>query len=269
MNKIEGWIKDHPYMTGGIALIAFILFYVLTKGGSSPAQSGSDAVANNALSASLQEQQIQAQSNAANSQVAASEYQTQAEAQVAEQQASAQVSAQNESTDAALVAALAQNQTTAAANTDEENIQDSTLSTELAATTNTNNDELASVENTNTTNLSAYNDNLTAQTTLAQLQAGLYGSALTDQTQLQEIGMNDQQGIDSSIVSEVGAAGLNHGTASLENSLTGILGEVTGNTGIGVAAENANFGAAAAQENSTSSILNSIGSLGKTVVSAL
>jgi hypothetical protein len=142
---------------------------------------------------------------------------------------------------------------------------------------------LAATENTNASNLAAYNSQVAYQTNLANLQGDLTKQQIQSTTDLTSQGIwaqlqailgqqtTDQQGqqlqynyastvaqnqynLNNQIVGMVGQAGLNHGTQSLENSLTAILSGVMNQPQIGVAAESS----AASQAQSTASMWSNI-----------
>ena len=157
---------------------------------------------------------------------------------------------------------------------------------------------LAATENTNQTNLDAYNSQVAYQTNLANLQGALTQQQIASTTTLTSQGIwsqlqailgqqttdqqgqqlqynyattvaNNQNNVNNQILNMVGAAGLNHGTQSLENSLTAILSGVLNQPQIGVAAENTT----AVNDQSTASmwsnITNSIAGLASTVAGGL
>jgi hypothetical protein len=158
--------------------------------------------------------------------------------------------------------------------------------------------QLAATENTNQTNLDAYNSQVAYQTNLANLQGALTQQQIASTTTLTSQGIwaqlqailgqqttdqqgqqlqynyattvaNNQNNVNNQILNMVGAAGLNHGTQSLENSLTAILSGVLNQPQIGVAAENTT----AVNDQSTASmwsnITNSIAGLASTVAGGL
>jgi len=157
---------------------------------------------------------------------------------------------------------------------------------------------LAVTENTNQTNLDAYNAQVAYQTNLANLQGSLTQQQIQSTTDLTSQGIwaqlqailgqqttdqqgqqlqynyattvtNNQNNVNNQILNMVNAAGLNHGTQSLENSLTAILSGVMNQPQIGVAAE----GSAASQAQSTASmwsnITNAIAGVANTVAGGL
>jgi hypothetical protein len=116
------------------------------------------------------------------------------------------------------------------------------------------------------------NTQTAAQLSIAQIQGALYGSQIAGDTQLEGEQLNDEYNINSQVVGEVGAAGLNHGTSQLEDTLAGILGDAEGEEGSASTAFGASGSIGVSQANNSSnaaSIINSIGNLGTKVVSAL
>jgi hypothetical protein len=125
VNRITEWIKEHPYLAGGLVL-GIIVFYVVYKsvsgsgssGGVAVASGPSDAVQAAAIQAGLQQQQTSAAATTANNQIqaqlAALQLQYGAQLQVAQlaanaqnQQTLTQGQTDNAKTDAELQAALA------------------------------------------------------------------------------------------------------------------------------------------------------------------
>jgi hypothetical protein len=263
-------IEEHKVAFGLLGVAGFVLILLLMRGGSSSQASnpvsqilGYDEQQNELnAQASLQSQQIAAQQDAVDQSAQAQDYQYQEAA-----------SAQNEQTDASLIANLYDTQQSAAVQEDQYGSETSIDNTETNA-------ELAATENTNATNLSALQSEYGAADYQADLQAQLYSQGISSSTTLGEDQITaleqaeqDQYNEDSSVISEVGAAGLNHGTTSLEDALGGILGEALGQ---GSAASTFAQGSAGASEASSlggtstlNSIIGSIGNIGKTTVSSL
>lgn len=259
-------VKQHKVAFGLLGVAAFVLFILLLRGGGS--KQAADPVSQilgyneqqNELNAqvSLQQQQIGAQQDAVDQQANAQNVATQAAA-----------GAQNEQTDAALIANLYDTQSGAQVSTAQIGAEESVENTSTNA-------QLAALENTNSTQLSALNSQYNSQDYQAQLTAQLYGQGLTDQTGLQEDqitaqeqALQDQYGENTTILNEVGEAGLNHGTSSLENSLAAIIAEVEGEGSTASSFANANATGAAANASETNSFYSFLSSLGKSSGSLL
>ncbi len=158
--------------------------------------------------------------------------------------------------------------------------------------------QLAATEDTNAANLAAYNAQFAYQTNLANLQGALTSKQIDSTTQLTSQGIwaqlqaifgqqaTDQQGqqlqynyasqlsqnqynLNNQIVGMVGQAGLNHGTASLENSLTSILAGVMNQPAIGVAAQQTSQVQAESTASMWSNITNAIAGVANTVAGGL
>jgi hypothetical protein len=256
--NIEKWIRTHKALAIVAGLGLLFLLYILLRGQSSGA---AQTPQSQALAYTSQEQQLAAAQDTQSAQLQAQTNAQQLSAQVQDNQVNASLSAQNESTDASLVAALAQNQTQAQAYSLSAEVTNNQNSLEAGVDNNQINAEYDALVNTNQTDLSAYD-------TEYNDQAGLTSQALSESSALEGESLSDSYNINNSIVDTVEAAGLNHGTSSLENSLTAILGEVEGNTGIGEAAENANAVGSAAGASEFNNLVSQIGSFGKTAVSA-
>jgi hypothetical protein len=254
-------MKKHKIAVGLVAMVGLFVLYLLMRSGSSSSSAQSSPL-NTIAAADAQEAQIEAASQAAADQNNAQVQTANLQANAVNNQTIGQVEASYNQTDASLIAALAQNQTTQQANSETAGINNNEINASLAATENTNQTNLEGLESTNN-----YADNL------AQLQASLYSQGLTDSTQLATTQLNNQFNLNNQVVGLVGQAGLNHGTTSLEENLTAILAEATGNTNIGVAAENS-VGAAQVSSNyatasTLNTLINGISGLGKTTVSTL
>jgi hypothetical protein len=154
---------------------------------------------------------------------------------------------------AQLAAAVANNQTLAQANQANHAV-DASLIASLAS------DKYGS---------SVINNQTAAQLEVARLQAGLTSQGLTESSALYGETLDHQYNLNKEIVGEVGKAGLNHGTSSLENSLTAILSEVENQPSVGVAAENTNAVGAAAGASEFGSLVTAIGNLGSSALKAL
>lgn len=282
-------IKDHPYATGGIVIVGgLVVFYMLSSsqsggGGGAPASSSGTSSADYqaALAANSQLAQVQAaaqvQTNAQQVQL----QQQQLEAQVANNQTAASIATNNTNTAATLAATLAQisaqvqmNQVNVeAATTNTANqylyaenlqqMQDSVLESQI-------NSGVLENANNNATALAGLESTNELQATVAQLQANVASqgvqAAETVQTQQQQNEFTlSQQTLDM-----VQQAGLNHGTETLENDLTGVIGEALGQPGTATAAVTGNSQASIASSQATASIINTItGSLQKVATGLL
>jgi hypothetical protein len=265
MSDIGAWVKEHPLTTGAVVIGGLVLLLVLSKSGSS----GGSNVAASEINADSQLAQVNAASQAQTQQTQAQLAAVQAQAQVASNQANAAVSAQNTQTAAQLILGLQttnnQTNTTDTANELQAGIEGQTL--DVQAQSNTlqagvaNNEIQASVNentNNNATALAGLNAQIGGTEDIANLQAGLQSTALADTTTLQQQLINNQYLTNNTILQDVGAAGLNHGTASLENDLTAIIAGVEGQPGIGQTAAASSGTAAAASASSTAAIFSSL-----------
>lgn len=241
-----------------------------------------------------QQQATQAQLAATAMQVNLQGQQNYLTADTVNQQTAAQLAAYGIQTDAQThandtAAAISMNQTNQNAamfnaQIDSQNLQ-STL--ENQAYIHQMDTTLQATEDTNAANLSAYQSGINYQSLIAQLQAVLTGQGIdaqkdvllqqgTTQQQMQQLQYNyatqlaqNQYNINNQVVGMVGQAGLNHGTASLENSLTAILSGVLNQPQIGVAAEQSSQVASAASASMWSNIANAVASVGSTIAGGL
>lgn len=259
---IAATVKQHPMAVGAAALGGLALLYILMSSGGG-GQSSNAAALQSIAAANAQQQQLAAQVGAQNAQLSAQSYSQQLSAQVQNSQTQAAAQAQNYQTSAALIAALAGNQTSAA----QINAQLSAYGIEAGVANNQTNAALMAAENTNSTNLQAYNAQVAYANNLAAIQGQLTSQGITAQTQLASQANQNAFNINNQIVGMVGQAGLNHGTASLEQQLTAILSGVMNQPAIGVATENTAAIQAQANAAQTASIWNAISNIGSAAVS--
>jgi hypothetical protein len=255
MAGLKETLMKHKFAVGGVALVGlFVLYELLSSSGGSSASSPASA----ALGYSLQEQQLQAQSDAQANQVSAQLQAANLSAQAANNQTIGAVDENNANVDASLIAALAQNQTSAQANTLAAQTQQQQNSLEAETNNNYINSQLQATENTNATNLSAYENANGLQQFLGNLQYQLNSQYLTGQNNLASEQLQNQYNLEQSAQQAVNAAGLNHGTNSLEEQLTAIESEILGESNVGVAAEQANEAGTVSSNQASASILGSI-----------
>jgi hypothetical protein len=280
-------LKKHPYATGGVVIVGgLVVFYLLSSSQASssaattaatPAAPGtSDADYQAALAANSQLAQVQAaaqvQTNAQQVQL----QQAQLEADSTNQQTAAALATTNVQTAAQLAATLAQvsasvqeNQTNVEAATADtanqyvyaenlQSMQDQVLTSQI-------NSGVLENANNNATALAGLESTNELQANIAGLQAGVASQGITAAETVQQQAESDQFGLDTQTLNMVQQAGLNHGTESLENDLTGIVSSVTtGSPATGTAAVSGNASAAAASSAATASIINTItGTAGK------
>lgn len=263
-------IKKHPYATGTIVIIGGVVVFYLMSSGSAPTAANapsSDQSSAEAYDAQLAQVQAAAdvQSNAQQVQL----QQAQLEASVSNTQTQAQLEATQTSTAAQLAATLAQvqastqqNQDTLAAQTIQQgneltyasniqSMQDSVLEDQINSgvveNANNNATALAGVESTND-----------LQATIAGYQAAVAKLGVTAAQTVQTQQLSQQYDLSKQTLDMVQQAGLNHGTESLENDLTGTIGLALGTSAPATAAVQGNSQAAAASSAATASIINSI-----------
>jgi hypothetical protein len=271
VHKIIEWIKSHPYETGALVLVAGVAAYFLLSAEQSSAASGSSSSDSDAAadyySAQLQMDQLSAESAAQTAQINAQEQQSSLGASVDDNEIQAQLDATEDQDTAAIQAAqisagVTNNQTTAQVQVAQIQAQSGTQQAQIAAGV-TNNQTDAQVEE-NQDNLSAIlglvsgqdqiqedeiqgqvedqaNNDQTAVdlsgqqysylTNTADLQAAVDTQSLNDQTQLASEAESDQYNLANTTLGIVQQAGLNHGTTSLENSLTQITESALGEAG--------------------------------------
>jgi hypothetical protein len=223
--SVSGFVEQHKIAVGGVALVgAFVLYLLLRSGSSSSSGSPLSTIA----AADEQENQVQAANEAQNAQSSAA-------VQVATVQANAQTATANEQTDAALAAALAQNQTQATQYNDETSIANSQTNAALDA-----------LENTNSTQLSA-----------DTLQTNLEGTELQDSYQLAGSQQDETSEEISAVLNDVAPGFTGHGIESQDN-VTSILETLFGNSSGSVAAEQSNLGTETSSNLSSASTFNSL-----------
>lgn len=274
--NISEEIHKHPYVVGGAVIVGGIVLYVLASGGGGSSSSGVSTVA----SADEESEQIAAASNAQAAQTAAASQAATQQAQVQNNQILAEYQAANNQNDTELLADLVGQQTQQQANAEAASVQNNTIGAQETAAlaeyqdavsinANNNSTALTASENSNATQLSGLNSELGYETNLNNLQATLTNNELTDYNNYVTQGQSDQNQLDQGILSAVEAAGLNHGTQSLENSLTAVLSGLEGDSNVGVAAEGATGIGDIASANEANSIFSSIAKLGSTIAGGL
>lgn len=272
---IMGWMKAHPYATGGILLVGIIALYMLMSSGqqsgsaSAATQAAQDAASQQQMQ--LEEQQLNASSAAQQAQIGAQVQATQIAANAQNNQTVGQVEAQYNSNDASLIAALAGGEVSGQQNALEAGVDNNYITTQGTVANNTLQAELAATEDTNSTNLSAYSDTMNYQNALASLQAGLIGQQIQSNTTLGTTALNNQYNLANTTLGIVQQAGLNHGTESLEDQLAAITESALGQSNVGVAAEQAAGaeGVAAEQNNPLNTLISNLGNIGQTITAGI
>lgn len=278
------FIKDHPYATGGVVIVGGVVVFYLLSSSSSSGQASTQAAAQPDMSAAYAAAAQEAQTNAAaqvqtNAQTVQLQ-QAQLEADVANTQTAASLQSNNVNTAATLAATLAQIQAQTQQNQDSLNAQLTENADTLSAQTVQQGNELTYASNiqgmqdavlesqinagvvenanNNATALAGTDATLDYQTTLAQLQAGVASQGVTAAETVQEQQQQNSYNLSQQTLNIVQQAGLNHGTESLENDLTGTIGLALGTAAPATAAVTGNSQAAVASSAATASIINSI-----------
>lgn len=231
--------KKHPYATAIGGVIIFLGVYLLLKNKTSSGAAATVSGSSGTNAYDLQIAQLQAGQDAAS-----------AQQQTALQVANLQAGVQNNQTNAAVATVAAQTaaqlaaiqaQTAAAVSENATNVGAQVSVAQIQANASTAAEQLQAEENIAQSNdLASINENQVNNQTTQQGQTLQYlTNVAADQTGLQE----NAQGIEETLVSQqlenqyelgsqtlklVGAAGLNHGTTSLENDLTQITESVNG-----------------------------------------
>lgn len=247
---IAEWIKHHPYEAGGIAIVTGLVAYVLLAG----KQSGGSSTASlqsQELAANTQLAQVNAASNAQIAQVQAQQNIAQIQANAAANQVAAQQSSSDALTAAQLVASLNTNQSSVALgeNTNAANLAalENTNGTQASVANNLINSELEGEENSNSTLLSAY---------------GLQTNYLTQ-------ALNDQYSLENQGVGLVSSGKLNLGGGEGGLNQVAFLDSLLGNPG-GSATASAEAGGVAESGNALlASIISSIGKAAGSVAAGL
>jgi hypothetical protein len=284
-------LKEHPYATGGVVIVGgLVVFYILSSSSSTTAAPAtSSATGPNsadyqaALAANSQLAQVQAAAQVQQNAQTVQLQQQELEAQVANKQTDASVATNNVNTAAQLAATLAQisgsvqeNQQNLAAQTADtanqyvyaenlQSMQDAVLESQI-------NSGVLENANNNATALAGMESTNDLQGLIAQLQAGVAIKGVDAATTVQQQQLSQQYSLSQQTLDMVQQAGLNHGTQSLENDLTGTIGLALGTSGPATAAVTGNTQAAIASSQSTASIINTItgtvGSIAKGLLAA-
>jgi hypothetical protein len=247
MKQLIEHLKKHPAMSAIIALIGFIAFYLLLRGKSSSAQTP----AGNLAALTLQEQQLQAGVGLQNAQLQAQVQANQGAQQLQQNYIDAGVTTQNEQTDAALIAALAQNQTNA-------------KTAQLSADVLNNQNSLEADVSNNQTNaeLQVALGQIGAQTNLVNQQATLYGQEVTAAQVLATQQQNNSFQLSSAALANLGKVG------GSQNRVA-IIGAALNQPQTAVAAEYGQTASSISGDSLLASVANTIANFGKTVVNSL
>jgi hypothetical protein len=281
-------IKKHPYATGGVVIFGgLVVFYLLSRSqgeAQAPAQAQGGGMSSADYQAYLQAQAQQAQVNAAaqvqQNALTVQQQQQQLEYQAAHEQTQASLAINDTNTAAQLAATLAQiqaqtqqnadtltSQTTQQANqlTYAQNIQqmqDDVLMSQINSSVleNANNNATALAGLMDSNDLQGLIARLSASTatTIAGYQADVASKGVDAATQVQMEQLHDQFQLSDKTLELVRAAGLNHGTTSLENALVGTVGTALGYPQVGVAGVQSGAAASIASSQSTANIIQSI-----------
>ena len=262
-------IKKHPYTTGTIVIVGgVVVFYLLSSGSSSaaaPAATGSsDQTAYDAQLAQVQAAAA-VQSNAQQVQL----QQAQLEASVSNTQTQAQLEATQTSTAAQLAATLAQVQASTEQNRDTLSAQTIQQGNELTYASNIQSMQDSVLEdqinsgvvenaNNNATALAGVVSTNDLQALVARYQAAVASQGVTAAETVQQQQLTQQYNLSHQTLDMVQQAGLNHGTESLENDLTGTIGLALGTSAPATAAVTGNSQAAIASSQSTANLIASI-----------
>jgi len=263
-------IKKHPYTTGTIVIVGGVVVFYLLSGSSSAAPAAASSSDQSADAYDAQLAQVQAAADVQTNAQQVQLQQAQLEASVSNTQTQAQLEATQTSTAAQLAATLAQvqastqqNQDTLAAQTIQQgneltyasniqSMQDSVLEDQINSgvveNANNNATALAGVESTND-----------LQATVAGYQAAVATQGVTAAQTVEQQQLTQQYNLSTQTLNMVQQAGLNHGTESLENDLTGTIGLALGTSAPATAAVTGNSEAAAASSAATASIISTIG----------
>ncbi len=238
MAKILEYAKKHPAMAAALGIGLFAVFYLLlkSKGSSQAAQSPVAGLAQY----TLQEQQLQSAAGLQNAQLQAQLQAQQGQVGLQTAQINAGLNAQNTQTEAQLIAALAQNQTQAQANSLSAEVTNNQYSTEAGVINNQTNAQLAALNT----------------------QAGLYQDYINTSGSLAAQQLQHQYALNQSVIQNIGQVGGSQNRVSLLESASGnIPGSITAETGATASAVSGNM--------LTGSIVNSIANLGSHTVTGL
>jgi hypothetical protein len=240
MNNFEGEFSKHKVIFIVLGVAGVVLIMLMRGKGSvqSPQQQ--------LLGAQLKQNELDAQSSVANNQANAQVSAQEMQAQATMQQYKSAEDAANTQTYAQLASDLA--------NTQAQNHYVDVSGQVAQAQLGTQEHEFTTEYNTS---LSALEDTNHTSEFIAQLEQQLAG---------QEVKARSSE--NDTILGMVGKAGLNHGTTSLEQNLTGILGEVLNEPEVAIAGENASANTQTANDAENASIVSSLTSgISKTLTS--
>lgn len=193
-------LKEHPYATGGVVIVGgIVVFYMLSKQGTTSQGSGSGTGNYLAADAALQQAQaaVAIQTNGQNAAI----QQAQISASVANNQTAAAVTTSNTSTLAALVAALSGNKTSLAvtqSNNDaatlqqlnQEVSQQNIYAIQESGLQDQINQQFNISANNNATTLDAFKAQLAEQGAIATQSLTIAGGLATQQQQLDQLNIN-------------------------------------------------------------------------------
>lgn len=179
--KVWAWIKSHPWMTAGIALITFIVLYVITSSSSS----GGGAVSSNpgGVSDAVAAAQINAGASLQAAQLGAQAQQQQLSTEAT--LATAQIAAQLDATKSGNATAISLAQIAASSNKDIATLQAQTVNSQTAAAASTAAAQIAAANaqhlDDNKTAVAIQSSNNTTQVQLTGLMTAAEITALQDQ----------------------------------------------------------------------------------------
>ena len=282
-------IKQHPYATGGVVIVGgLVVFYLLSSSqGASEASSATSSSGGMSsadyqayLAASAQQAQVNAAAQVQNNQLTVQQQQQQLEYQAAHEQTQASLAINDTNTAAQLAATLAQIQASTQQNTDtltaqttqqanqlmyaqniqqmQDNVLESQINSSVLENANNNATALAGLMDSNDLQGLIAKLSASTATTIAGYQASVASQGVDAATQVQMAQLNDQFQLSNKTLDMVNAAGLNHGTTSLENALVGTVGTALGYPQVGVAGVQTATQASIASSQSTAAIVNSI-----------
>lgn len=229
-NELAEDFSKHKAAFIGVAIAGVFVLVLLSKRG------GNTSPASSLIGAQLTQNQLDAQVAVANQQANAQNYASQIQANATAEQYKAAEDASNTQTYAALISSLASTQ----AENHYTDVSGQVATTQIGAQQHMFDTEY-------NTSLSALEDTNATSEHIAQLEQQLASQQITARS-------NENK----TILDAVNKAGLNHGTTSLEENLTGIIGEVLGQPQVAVAGESASAYTQAAHDAETASIFGSI-----------
>ncbi|MGC9293478.1 MAG: hypothetical protein ACP5EP_12295 [Acidobacteriaceae bacterium] len=249
--------KKHPYAWGaaGIGLLVVLWYYMDHSGGSGTAA----PVSGGPSAADLAYQEQVNQLNAANNQ-------TSVAAGVAEQQTAAALSAAQNTNATQLGIVQSNNATQLGITQATVGAQENDYNTLASVLTAQLNDQASTQQDQQNDQLAAVESQFNYLGNVAQIQGAVTNNEINTSGQVASQVAANQYALSSSLLGTINAAGLNHGTTALEQSLVGAAETAVGSQAGGVANAYASGQVGSANAWKDASIANSISNAASNII---